>query len=276
MVYLKGKNGVESGENQLYKFLYLLRKGYSCSHLPTKHDLKTEDHDEFYHAFENSYWGISREGLANIIVESGNEKTDEFYNKTYPQRVNNFFHMYIMALHQYYALLSLANRISKLERDADHYCKDTNYNDLEELKKDVNFFYMSCIFEDVSLFTHQNHIYKKTREVLGIKNLEREVYKSMDLVVGLIDDVRKKKEEERRDKLQRKLNAISIVGFMFLVVTTFNVLYDLVGKLYIEDKNTFEICSNIFFRYAAGIMGVLLLMSFVVWLVYFLYSTFKK
>lgn len=94
------------GEHIITEYLFRMRRSFEESYKPNKLVYDKINNPEIVQIFENNYWGISLEGCANIVYLVGDPKTDHFFQENYfPQIRSTYFYMYILALHQRYALL---------------------------------------------------------------------------------------------------------------------------------------------------------------------------
>ena len=81
---------------------------------PTNHpqEFDLENNPNVLRFFENSYWGISTEGLNNIVYLVDDNTTNEFMTTGYQKNLqNSYYYIYILALHQRFALLNFCSRV---------------------------------------------------------------------------------------------------------------------------------------------------------------------
>lgn len=208
---------VEKGKWAIKDFdtgFYHLRKGYTESYLPSEKEFNTENNSEILKSFENSYWGISREGCSNLCHLTGCDGPDAFFRGNYADRINNYLYIYILILHQYYGLLNLSKEVSELSSNTKYYVKSKKeYNKLKKIRDNISFFYLKCVYEEISHITHQAKLYNMMIEELGIKRMQDELHYEMEKVVEIIEQV-------REDKKNKDLRVIVFIGVLFTIVQT--------------------------------------------------------
>lgn len=179
----------------LREAFFRLRKGYNTSYVPDNMEY-LDGNKEVFKPFMDSYWGVSREGVANLTYDSS-----EFMKFGYIERTKIYFYLYLLALHQYYGLLLLAKRISYIPNNIEECSQDDIYRNLISIRNDCNFFYLKCIFDEVSHITHQALYYKQLIDILGIKTMQQEINYEIDRITGILDQV---KENENQKLIEQK------------------------------------------------------------------------
>lgn len=213
------------GQNEIdiNKAFYRLRKGYTESYNPNENEF-SDLNIEVFKPFNDSFWGVSREGTANMTYDS-----NDFMKYGYAKRVTTYFYLYIIALHQYYGLLYLAKELSAFPSDIDRCSQDSTYKELTAIRNKCHFFYLKCIFDEVSHITHQALYYERLISVLGIKKMQQEINYETERISGIVEqvkemEVQKEKETEEKNNyiLQLSLSFIGIVFSIFSLVSTFD------------------------------------------------------
>lgn len=238
IVLLDQRNDIDKLKYTFYRF----RKGYKKSYLPSKEECEFINNNEIYRPFENSIWGVAREGFVNLAYMVDNEDTNKFFtNNGYVEKMDNYFYLYILILHQYYGLLNLTKEISRLPNTTDTYLEYRNQKDefenLIEKRDKINFFYLKCVFEEVSHITHQAVLYEKMEKVLGIEKMINELDLETRRVTDIVSQVRQE-QSEKREKKTRKF--FTIVTGIFAILTVMEAVWNMVKFM----KLDFLCCSN--------------------------------
>lgn len=199
-------------DDKLRRYLFWLKKGYKPSYLPSFEHLK----DELLQSFENSYWGASLEGCANIVCLTGNdETTDAFFKETYWKRREIYFYLYVLVLHQFTTLLSISNKIAKLPIDIKDYQKlsSKESEDLVQYNEMVNLFCMKSFYSQVSHISHQNEYYNYLIKQFGIRTSIKDMQDSLLIVNQLVQNARAANRSE-------KWRIFAILGGLFVLIQT--------------------------------------------------------
>jgi len=187
---------------EISQSFFRLRKGYSTTYFPDEIEYSDNNY-EVFKPFNDSYWGVSREGCANLTYDS-----NEFMKYGYISRVTTYFYLYIIALHQYYGMLKSAKDISYLPPILDECIDDIVFNKLLSIRNECNFFYLKAVFEEVSHITHQAEYYNRLISVLGIKNMQQELNYELDRIAVIVEQVKEieleKQEEKKRETEKNK------------------------------------------------------------------------
>jgi hypothetical protein len=233
---------------------FSLRKGYKDSYLPDETEFDFADNDEIYKPFSNSYWGVSREGMANLCYLTGNKTTDAFFKSNYAERLDNYLYLYLLVLHQHYGLLNLTGRIAYLDIEAKK-CSDNKkeYHTILQLRDDITFFYLKCVYEAISHISHQEKLYTMVVETLGVKKMMEELHFEMDRIVGIISQIR----DEKKNK---NLRLITIAGALFTVVQVYDAVLEIDSAVVLNNKLAVgEIL------HAGGVLLVIFLIGIMIW-----------
>ena len=157
-------------ENELPDLLYWLRKGYKSTYNPSESARELENNKEIVRCFSDSIWGISREAVANVIYDSST-----FLYENYHSRLDIYFYLYLLVLHQYYGLLLLAKDATELSSKSSSYIKHKEYYKLKNIRERINFFYLKCVFTETSHISHQSELYKCMWDRLGVESMLLEI-----------------------------------------------------------------------------------------------------
>ncbi|MBA4495685.1 hypothetical protein ACFO25_03190 [Paenactinomyces guangxiensis] len=205
-------------ENLLKNYLFLMRRSFKKTYLPAESEFNLTDNPEVLQTFQNSYWGISLEGAAQVSHLVENEKTNQFFLENHINNVKRtYFYLYILVLHQYFALQYFSILASRLPfRSEDHFQKiNPSAKDrpsVESLKNRMVLFKLRSSFKQVSHITHQANLYVLMRTAFRIEELMEELQLELDAITALID-------MEDNDRRNRNQNAIMIASFFFVIIS---------------------------------------------------------
>lgn len=256
--------------HELKHAFYRFRKGYKESYLPSKEECEFINNNEIYRPFENSIWGIAREGFVNLAYIVDNKDTNKFFTSNgYVDKMDNYFYLYILILHQYYGLLNLTKEISKLPNKTDTYIEYKNQKDefqnLIEKRDKINFFYLKCVFEEVSHITHQSVLYEKMEKVLGIEKMINELDLETRRITDIVSQVRQK-QTEKREKKTRKFFAI--VTGIFAILTVMEAVWNMVKFMELDFLCCTNEALNELFTVICIVLGVSIIVGGVIYLVF--------
>jgi len=229
---LRSNPGLENIENYMYK----MRRLFKDSYKPCKRELTIDNCKDIIQLFDNSYWGISLEGFANLVYLVEDEKTDNFMKGNYKGELENtYYYMYLLALHQRYALLYFSIQVSDIKKNNDKEIIDENIiNNISELKHDISYFYLRAIFSNISNITHQSELYDLLRDRLRIEDLMDEINSELDGLKAILEErkckVEAMKEKRREDKRNRFHIFIAIISVIFVILQTDNSVWDMFNK----------------------------------------------
>lgn len=235
----------QSDQDELVKkSLFQMRRSFKGSYKPSAIEYDLDHNDEVFQAFENSYWGISLEGLANLTHVVNDSKTNQFITGNYYGNLERcYLYIYLLALHQRYALIYSTIQASKLPKKIETYLDPNNeesINRLEELKGKIVSFTLRCSYRQVSSVTHQAKIYEMMRSTLKIEELMDELHFELDTfmqITAMQNDKRLRKIQDNdgkmrdfEDKTQRVKDKYSqrfqllmlIITSIFVTVSTVN------------------------------------------------------
>lgn len=218
-VYLDHAIDSPEKELELREYLFRLRRSFKASYKPSNFEFK-EENLEVLQNFKNSYWGVSLEGLANIVYTTLDKVTDDFFLNSYfsgSKSKNNgcklkniYFYIYLLALHQRYALLNFSLKASKIKEDLNN--KDV----ISELKREIAFYSLKSTFSDVVSITHQAKLYDMIRNSLRIGELMNELNSELEGLFTITKLIEEKEEKFKSDKIERVTMVLSVLGAIAL------------------------------------------------------------
>lgn len=205
------------------KSIYEMRRLFKNSYLPTVSDLNVNDNEETLQLFENCYWAASLEGIVNIYHLTNKEETNDFFTTIYQGATDStYLYIYLVALHQRYALLNYSIIASKIKKNNNIGKEDLDIiKAIKSEKLKFAYYNLRCTFKNLSNITHQNKIYCLIRKVLNIDDLWDEVNNELLGLAQILEDyeekiekadekARKEMERVRDKKEEKRLNFLTI------------------------------------------------------------------
>lgn len=210
-------------------YLFQMRRNFKASYKVSAEERDLSRNQDVLTLFENSCWGISLEGLGNIATATDDEVTNEFFGSTYFHHVEHtYLYLYILALHQKYALHYLTVQASELS----HHLRLHQNNPAEQgriliqMKERIVTFLLRSSYKQVSRSTHHALFYEWIRSRLKIDDMFSEIHEALEALVSLTEVAEKKQrqeEDERKrreaERFNKKITGISAVFLPLSVVT---------------------------------------------------------
>lgn len=193
--------------------LFYLAHGYTHSYK------YAGEADAVFSAFDNSYWKITREGVANInLIEMADG--DKFLYQEFENRFDTIYlWIFLLVLHQYYGLQYFTCRLLLVYQESLRVEKENAGKEyarllgqMEEIKSNGDLFLLEYTFADISQISHQNDIYAQFCKVYNVKGLIED-YKTN---AGICDKILEKK---RQKSLQKRVNFIAVISTFFTLFT---------------------------------------------------------
>lgn len=251
--------------------LFRMRRSFTHSFKAAPEQDRLAVQDEVESVFQNSHWGISMEAMANLAYLTGDPNTDEFFEGAYIHNVKTtYFYLYLLGLHQRYALLMLSIMASRLPAQL------TGLQDggvISELQERMAIFTLRGSFRQVSNVTHQSRLYDKLRSMLRIEELMEELDTELEVLSSLAEvrarrrEERQRIEEEKRKALLEKRqvrfhNYVMIMSTLFVVISTVADAFGLIDTL--RSRGLPPLYSTSFYLLSAVsiVIGILVLLMF--------------
>lgn len=250
-------------ENLICAYLFRLRRGFKDTYKPSPFEFNVNEHADLMQIFENSYWGVSNEGLANIITKTNDETADTFFFTNYFSNIEGtYLYLYILALHQKYALLYLSIQVShlpnKLKELECNFMEQSNL--LEIWRRKLVHFVLRSSYKHVSRLTHHADLYEMIRRRLRIEDLFAELQEELNGLASLTElaeqKQRRHEEDVKRDKAEFFNKGLAYISVFFLPVTVISGLFGMNISLVDKYKNS----ESVFF----GMMGVCYLITILI------------
>lgn len=195
-----GKPFIREGDSQekLGKYLYYMRRAFKPSYKPAPREFELEKNPNIMQFFANSYWGISMEGLTNIVyLIEDDDVTNNFMLSGYTHNLENaYFYIYILALNQRYTLLRFFGQVGS-----------PTGNNIIKSRQHIARFWLRSLFRQVSNVDHQDHLYKRIHKVLGIEDLLEELHSEL----GLLADLSLIQEQQQESIFQGRVMILSTI-----------------------------------------------------------------
>lgn len=205
--------------------LYWLRKGYRPSYLPSEQMLSFESR-EILQLFQNMTCGICYEGCAFFSYHTGQKQTDNVSESEFKRRMDNYFLLYLISLHQRYTLLYLSAQMARLPSSLDRF-GGFEYQRLMGIQEDLGLAYTKAFFPQVSYVDHHNVLYSRFREILSIDRLQEDLSRRTAVLSDLIQNYRNR-------KIDRFGHILTVTGGIFALLQTISTLlgvYDMEPRL---------------------------------------------
>lgn len=211
-------------KGMIENYLFRMRRTFKESYKPCVQDLQIENNDEIFQAFDNSYWGFSLEGLVNLTYLVEDEHTNKFFESNYYGNLErSYYYLYIIALHQRYALIKLSKEATLLPGTIHDLMLDQS-NGIDRLREKIAYFNLRSSFMHVSYISHQDKIYQHIYKILQIDDLTKKVeseVESLGALVVLQKEVRNKKRENLFVGLTTVFAATSTISATWAIIKDF-------------------------------------------------------
>lgn len=209
-----------------HQALYYLTRGYKFSY-KTSDDV-SEEREQMFRRHENDYWDASLEGVGDYVLiyenacaEDGRNNPNMFFDSIRPKEMRgDYFLLYILLLYRHFSIVYYSKKISEtIPMHLDYYKnhsanQDIPYEDLYELKKEINIFFSNQMYESVGQITDVCTIYSFIEEKLKIKRNISALQKGVDNIEKLQKDIIDEKQEQKSRKLN---NTLAIFGILAII-----------------------------------------------------------
>ncbi|MGD6776353.1 hypothetical protein [Sutcliffiella horikoshii] len=205
--------------------LFRMRRSFKGSYKPCARDLRLEGTEEVFQAFENSYWGFSLEGLANLSYLTEDKDTNSFFDSNYYGNLErSYFYLYVIALHQRYALINLSKEATLLPLTITDLMEDKE-NKIDRLREKIAYFNLRSAFRHVSHISHQDIIYEHIHRSLHIDDFMEKIESEVESI-GSLADLQKDARYKKSEKLYLGLTTI------FVVMSTISAVWQLFDEFW--------------------------------------------
>lgn len=222
----------KEAEDSIGDYLFHMRRNFKASYKASAAERDLDGNPDVLTLFENSCWGISLEGLGNIVTETDDEVTNQFFSTAYFHHVENtYLYLYLLALHQKYALLHLSAQASQLSYELNLYQDDPAEQSriLRRMKDRIVKFMLRSSYKQVSRSTHHAMFYEWMRSRLKIDDLFSELHEALEALGSLTETAeqkqRQEEEERKRTEVERFNKKITGISAIFLPLSIITGIY---------------------------------------------------
>lgn len=231
LVYSSARLGMlkEESEDAIGEYLFHMRRNFKSSYKASAAERDVNGNPDVLALFDNSCWGISLEGLGNIVTMTEDEVTNQFFSAEYFHHIEHtYLYLYILALHQKYALLHLSSQASKLSHELNQNRDDPSEQSriLRRMKDRIVQFMLRSSYKHVSRSTHHAMYYEWIRNRLAIDDLFSELHDALEALVSLTDTAEQRQRQEQEDRkkteterFNKKITGISAIFLPLSVIT---------------------------------------------------------
>ena len=195
-----------------------------CSGYGSSYEMPEDMAERIFRPFSNVSWYSVKEGCGCMV--SVNEENRAFFTDGMKEKVmGNYFHMYILLLHQSYSLLHFSEKIAAgMPANAKNYTENRGdiQEKLVELETEINTFLVKTVYTSVSFIEHHNGFYNYVKDRLRID----EDINSLTVGLHSLEELMEMKREEEKSAEADKVNAG--LGILSLLVI-FSAVWDLVS-----------------------------------------------
>lgn len=208
--------------------------------------------DSVYQSSAGKFWGITQKCTACIFDSTLEGATRSFHDTFFSNFKDHYRFMYVLILHQKYALhMYLSRRVPTEEMpelDREH---------LERYQEQLYAFKTDFVFACISEIEQYQDLYKMINEEFALS----ELYTDVDEPLQKLDELeKKKKEEEEQKKEQAEHERESIMNFVLAVIALLSIFsalkdsFDYFGDLLDTTRWPFLIGFSVFAVIAAFII----------------------
>jgi hypothetical protein len=282
-------------EEVLGKELYRIRRVTKSISRSQLDELSIDSKNpETLELFSGMYVGASELGVGRIgiceAISSENVESSFLSNAISAELLifdEAYFYLYLLVLHQRYALLYLCQLASNIPKTIEAYIneisKDKSVITIEQIQEKLAYFKLRCDFGQVSNDLPLSKYYELIRRNLRIKEQLQELDEEMKMLssLALLKSQRESEEQkelerqenEKENKRQAKFQTfIAIITTIFVMISTtadgMTVLQNL------QENNIPRPGTMWFYIYKIGIY--MLWIVFPIFLVFFLWAIFKR
>jgi hypothetical protein len=224
----------EKSINQIQRYLFQARRSFNSSFQTSRDEYLLDRNKEVMQPFENSFWGVSLEGLCNIVSTTGDQQTNDFFSSTYFKHIRNtYFYLYILALHQRFTLLFLSIKAARLplslvELESKEMMLAEHLVAISRLKEQMVLFTLRSSHTQVSPITHQSNMYTFLRQNMNIFELMNELHFELEALSSMAELQQQKSmiRQTEKDQIVKELKVERDASFqkLILVLTTLFVV----------------------------------------------------
>ena len=229
------------------RFISLFSKGYSYKY-------HMNESMETYQPFENFTWVASREGCGGITVQKyNNPENTSFFENNFKTRLEVYFNLYILVLHQYYSNLLFIEELSELPKEVNK----CNIYKLREMEERFSVLQIQTNHLQISHISHQNYFFRYLQDVFELNDIVNELEHKIEALKSKVDIY-------TEGKKQKKMMYFTLLSAVFVLVETFVNITDVLP--FFQNGVTEE------FVMATGIMGGIIGVCLLIWCIYYTWT----
>lgn len=210
-------------QDSYQKELFYLRNCYNEGFMYFEDDQL--DKEELYIPSPDTMWGISSE--AAICLVSPEKEREQFIQNIFYENFNaQYLFMYILLLHQKYALYMFLTKIGIGE-----------YNNLEMLEKyrhQLYEFETDFVFSLVTEVPQYQNLYKRMMDAFSLKKMYENVHEPILALSEMRQSTLEVKQKKRDKNVNRALIALSLLTFFSALADSFAFVDSFCG-LFLSD-----------------------------------------
>lgn len=242
----------DDDQDEIDKILFYLKRNY---HYQWDRDAGDKiKNEEYFRASPYIHWGITSE--ATICLTLTDPETYFISNSFYDNYHSYYLYIYILALHQKYALYYFLTKFSV----------NSNIEQLESYLSELADFRAKYVFQIISESETYQTVYNKTRNSFALDNL----FTDIDEQVNRVIDIKKVINDKKNDKQANHINLIlGILTFfsLFSALVDLNTLIDWL-KIFLTESQL------ILLKY--GLSGFIILIAIILFVQFIKLSHNKK
>ena len=196
-------------ETELSSPLYRLRRSLDSNYHPTSLDLEIEGNPEVIQTFENIYFGMSSEGTAVVVLDTG----VAFIRDSFHERVMGAYYLvFLIALHQRLATIYLAQQISRTSfvRHSRDLSQQELATEIQQIRKLVFEFMVQCYFAEVSDMSMYTKTYRGWQRIFEVEPLVQEVKSEVEELDDFLQRIQNEIQREQMDRQTKLINTLSV------------------------------------------------------------------
>ncbi len=203
------------------KNMNLIMSGFRDSYLLSHHESASH---QTIKPFENSLWGASHNTCINVSHLTSNPETNAFFEDAfYVNLKNHYFLLYILVLHQKYAMIKFTEDIAEInEVDIDQKDVYEMVKKVRRLIKQSELFYIRSYLEIPSYMDHINQFYYLLQRQCEISKFSSEFKDTLSALDHIHSSLLDKRNEVTRLKGELKKKNRDILIFAVTTIIALN------------------------------------------------------
>lgn len=231
----------KSEPENIEKLLFLFGRNFKGSYkVPEKLpvDRVTGEYKNVLQQFENSYWTATYNGAVNLSFCTGDETTDNFFRDNFYSKMrNNYFTLFLHALHQRFAVMKYIADMGELDFVGNDYVTmKRELNDAEKYYAEASNLKFRAFFKMPSTIEHVNEYYNLLIKTFNVDELKESFDNDLESIIGICKSYVmriKSRDKTLEDRRKKKIEIfVSLFGTLVAVITLINSYWGLLEKLF--------------------------------------------